>query len=339
MRIPYRRIEDFQPVDIDRLRPKGSYDQLIEKRSHAIDGLIAEYGKIPDDLLKSRVCPLCGADDFRDELHKDHLTLVRCNPCGHVYVNPVFDEEHYKEIYRSEDYQRIVRDLGEASHAYRVERFGKERVGIMERFFDLREDAKPRYLDIGCSTGFVVEAARDRDWNAMGVDLNPSAIEFGRKRGLDLFNGALEDMDFEPGSFDAVSLFDVLEHLFDPRAIAEAAVRLLRPGGLLFLYLPNYDSASRILMGSEAHFIWPTHHLNYYNIQTAADFLERLGLEIAFVQTEGLDIADFIWRESGVENKDTALLEEIADKLQFFINAGGYGKNLRILGRLRNVGE
>ena len=149
----------------------------------------------------------------------------------------------------------------------------------------------------------------------------------------DLRPVALEDCGFEPGSFDAVSLFDVLEHLIDPAATLRACARLLRPGGIVFLYVPNYDSASRLLMGQAAHFIWPTHHLNYYTPATARDLLARHGLDAAYVATEGLDIVDYLWYRREVLGKSDDGVEEIADQLQFFVNAGAYGKNLRVIGR------
>jgi 2-polyprenyl-3-methyl-5-hydroxy-6-metoxy-1,4-benzoquinol methylase len=191
----------------------------------------------------------------------------------------------------------------------------------------------PRFLDVGCSTGFVVEAARDAGWEAIGIDLNPSAIEFGRTRGLDLRTAALEDGGFADRSFDAVALFDVLEHLHDPRKTLDACVRLLRPGGIVFLYVPNYDSASRLLMGADAHFIWPTHHLNYYTPATMQDLLARSGLDTVYVATEGLDIVDYLWYRREMHGAADAGVDAIADRLQFFINAGAYGKNLRVIGR------
>jgi 2-polyprenyl-3-methyl-5-hydroxy-6-metoxy-1,4-benzoquinol methylase len=258
------------------------------------------------------------------------MRLVRCAACDLVYVSPTFDEAHYKAVYASQEYQDIVRDLGIKSHEYRVERFGRERVALMARHLDA---PRPRYLDVGCSTGFVVEAARDAGWEACGLDLNPSAVEFGRSRQLDLRTEALEDAAFEPGSFDAVSLFDVLEHLLDPVQTLRAAVRLLRPGGIVFLYVPNYDSASRLLMGKDAHFIWPTHHLNYYTPETIRDLMAREGLDTVYVATEGLDVADFLWYRREVHGKTDDGVEEIADLLQFFVNAGAYGKNLRVIAR------
>jgi hypothetical protein len=69
------------------------------------------------------------------------------------------DEAHYLEVYASQEYQDIVKDLGIKSHDYRVERFGRERVRLMTR----TSMRGPRYLDVGCSTGFVVEAAARPD--------------------------------------------------------------------------------------------------------------------------------------------------------------------------------
>jgi 2-polyprenyl-3-methyl-5-hydroxy-6-metoxy-1,4-benzoquinol methylase len=330
MNIPYRHRSEYQPVDISKLRPGESYGQLIAKRTHPIDELVRQHGRIPEDLLQERACPTCGSTDARHELDKDHMSLVRCNGCDLVYVSPTFDEAHYREVYASQEYQEIVRELGISSHQYRVERFGKERVGLMAPHL---ATPKPRYLDVGCSTGFVVEAARDAGWDATGIDLNPSAIEFGRERGLDLRAVALEDAGFADASFDAVSLFDVLEHLIDPVRTLRACVRLLKPGGIVFMYVPNYDSASRFLMGKDAHFIWPTHHLNYYTPTTLRDLVVREGLETVYVATEGLDLVDYLWHRRHVLGKEDGGIEEIADQLQFFVNAGAYGKNLRVIAR------
>jgi 2-polyprenyl-3-methyl-5-hydroxy-6-metoxy-1,4-benzoquinol methylase len=331
--IPYRRASEYQPVDVSKLRPGSSYKSLIEKRTHPIDELVARFGRIPDELLTRRACPTCGSTEETLELEKDHMRIVRCKVCDLVYVNPTFDEVHYKQVYASQAYQDIVRDLGINSHEYRMNRFGSERVQMMAEHLRPTNGRPPRYLDVGCSTGFVVEAARDKGWEAIGIDLNPSAIDFGRSRGLDLRTVALEDAGFAPRTFDAVSLFDVLEHLLDPRRTLSACADVLAPGGILFLYVPNFDSASRLLMGPNAHFIWPTHHLNYYTPTTIRDLMLRHSLTPELIVTEGLDIEDYIWYRREVLNRDADGLTEIADVVQFLANAGCYGKNLRVIAR------
>jgi SAM-dependent methyltransferase len=130
-----------------------------------------------------------------------------------------------------------------------------------------------------------------------------------------------------------VSLFDVLEHLLDPVRTLRACTRLLRNGGIVFLYVPNYDSASRLLMGKDAHFIWPTHHLNYYTPATIRDLMTRESLDTVYLATEGLDVADYLWYRREVQGRADEGIEEIADLLQFFVNAGAYGKNLRVIAR------
>ena len=97
--------------------------------------------------------------------------------------------------------------------------------------------------------------------------------------------------------------------------------------------MPNYDSASRLLLGADAHFIWPTHHLNYYTPETASNLLSRHGLEVERLTTEGLDIVDYVWSRREVAGEDVTAIERIADTLQFLVNAGAYGKNLRVVAR------
>lgn len=331
MQITYRRPEEYIPVDLEKLRPARSYEKLIDRRSAPVDVLIEKYGYIPQEFLSERSCPNCAFNQTQHEMEKDHLHLVRCKRCNLVFVNPIFDEVHYHQIYSSETYQEIVRDLGEASHEYRMSRFGVERVSIMRRYLS-SEIPSPTYLDVGCSTGFVVEAAAKVGWRATGVDLNPSAVEFGKRRGLDLSLCSLFEAGFESEYFNVISLFEVLEHLPDPKKILEHTLSLLKPGGIIFIYVPNYDSASRILLGKDAHFLWPTHHLTYYTIETISYLLHSFNLKIEMVMTEGLDIFDYLYFvRNQSSHAETGLLQEIADKLQFFINAGSYGKTLRIL--------
>lgn len=332
LEIRYRKFESYKSVNLENLRPKDSYGKLLESRTHSIDQFIKDYGRIPSDLLAHRACPNCSGGGKIKELSKDHLELVRCKDCDLVYVDPIFNEEHYKNAYKSQEYQQVVRDLGEESHCYRVQRFGVERVEVMKKY--LRSVGPPCFLDIGCSTGFVVEAARLAGWDAQGIDLNPSAVEFGRRRGLELQNIALQDLDAQSATFDAIGLFDVLEHVVEPKKLLERSIYLLKPGGIIFLYVPNYDSASRLLMGKEAHFIWPTHHLTYFTPITVKKFIESMGLKLEMMVTEGLDIFDYIWAQEHIHGKKMQVVSEIADRLQFFINGALWGKNLRVLARI-----
>jgi len=107
MEIPYRKVSEYQPVDVARLRPGGSYKQLIEKRTHPIDELVRVHGRIPPDLLQPRPCPTCGSQEARAEIDKDHMQILRCAVCDLVYVSPTFDAAHFV---RAKQYGRRQRE-------------------------------------------------------------------------------------------------------------------------------------------------------------------------------------------------------------------------------------
>ena len=215
MQVRFRPYSELKSVDISKLRPAGAYKALMEKRTYPVDKLIEKYGKIPGEMLKDRKCPICSSGSSKLEMQKDGHDIKRCCECEIVYVSPVFSSAHYLEIYNEEDYKELSKIYTNQSHEYRLERFGRERVERMAQY--LQNEIKiPSYLDVGCSTGFTVEAAQEAGWNAIGIDLNSSCIEFGQSRGLNLICEDLFASGFEEGSFDAISLFDVLEHLVDP---------------------------------------------------------------------------------------------------------------------------
>lgn len=328
MELPLKPISEYNEIDLEQLRPKDSYGTLISKRNHNLDKLISVHGKIPREYLSVRNCPNCEEPEHVPELRKDSLDLVKCTSCDTIYVNPIFNEKYYEDTYKSEEYQQVVSELGHSSHNYRVQRFGKERVERISQFFSGREEIS--LLDVGCSTGFVVQAAQELGWKALGIDLNPSAVNFGKSLGLQLENKRIQDI--EGITFDAIGMFDVLEHVPYPKEILDHAYRLLKPGGIVYIYVPNYNSASRVLMGADAHFIWPSHHLTLYTPATLQLQLENSNFKFEWFETEGLDMFDYIWY---LKNKsdNTGMLDKIADKLQFFINSSGYGKNLRMIGR------
>ena len=330
MNIPYRKFEDYLPVDTSKMRPKDSYKDLIKRRAFATEGLVEKYGKIPEDMIHYRPCPNCRSEKNVPELEKDYLKVVKCANCGLVFVNPVFSENFYDQMYASEIQQEIIKKLHEDSHEYRKERFGKERIKLMSRFV---KGPKISYLDIGASSGYTVEAAAEVGWDAIGTELNPSAVKFAQVRGVNVIEGGLDHVDIKDKKFDVISLFDVLEHILEPMELLQAVLNNLADDGILVLYLPNYTSASVMLLGLDSHTIRPTHHLTYFTPETIISFLDSAGMNVEYMITEGLDIADYIWRKEALDNKDMSALKEIQDKLQFFVNAGGYGLNLRGIAR------
>jgi SAM-dependent methyltransferase len=134
-----------------------------------------------------------------------------------------------------------------------------------------------RVLDVGCGTGSHLDAARRLGWEAYGVEISPAASQIARETlGLAVVTGALEDAGYPDAHFDVVSLFHVLEHLPDPVGTLREVARVLRPGGLALLAVPNHRSLAAFAFRSR-WFPWEVpRHLYHFSPASLAALLDRV---------------------------------------------------------------
>jgi SAM-dependent methyltransferase len=255
-------------------------------------------GAVPgknEELLEHVSCALCGADDaetiyeaqydrekdvdlvqkFRasgDELLIDRL--VRCRRCGLQYVNP-----------------RLRGDLILTSYTEGEDATYVSQLAARERTFDaaLTEierlaGGKGRLLDIGTAAGAFVAAAVKRGWNAEGCEPNRWLGEWGsRHYGIRIRQGSVFDQDYAEGTFDVVTLWDVIEHTPDPRAVLDRCRALLKPGGLLIVNYPDIGSWIARLLGRRWLFLTSV-HLWYFDRTTIARLMETGGFEVQAIR-------------------------------------------------------
>jgi SAM-dependent methyltransferase len=97
-----------------------------------------------------------------------------------------------------------------------------------------------RLLDVGCGYGFFLHYMAQRGWRTQGIEISSIGRKIGRERfGIDVSTSSFPRSDWLDGSYDAISLFYVIEHLPDPIMVMKEAHRLLRPGGVLLLRWPH----------------------------------------------------------------------------------------------------
>lgn len=101
------------------------------------------------------------------------------------------------------------------------------------------ERAGGRVLDAGCGVGAYLERLSDRAQAAYGLEYDRARAEEAGRRAQGVLQAAAEDLPLAPHSFDLILSHEVLEHVVDDRAAAAEAVRVLRPGGRLLLFVPN----------------------------------------------------------------------------------------------------
>ena len=230
---------------------------------------------------------MCGADcgtllfEGADLFHAGagRFRLLTCQGCGHIYQNPRPTADTI-DMYYPDTYMPFQKAIADEPRWWRRldRRYGRYRRCVAVH----RAAGGPgRLLDVGCATGIFLDGMRRFGWDVRGVEPSRVAAEYARRRfGLAVFCGRLEEAGFADRSFDAITLWDVLEHVHEPRQMLSAIARLLRPGGLLVLSLPNPDSLEAWLLGR----FWAgwdlPRHLNLFRPLLLRAHLAKLGFGV-----------------------------------------------------------
>lgn len=231
-------------------------------------------------------CNLCHADDTRvlfegrDRLHglPGAFTVVQCQQCGLVYLNPrpTMGEigVYYPDDYEPHVFLRRIRRsrLARLDYYYGL---GKRRNAI-EKFVQ-----SGRMLDVGCGNGGFLYYMREHGWEVQGEELSQSAADYARQElGLTVFLGELCDAAFPSSHFDVVTLWNVLEHLHDPAATLAEIKRILKPEGLLVVAVPNLASWDARLFGMTWVGYDVPRHLYIFTPETLEALLNQAGFHI-----------------------------------------------------------
>ena len=169
--------------------------------------------------------------------------IQRCQDCGFGLTTPVLSEEkikqYYPSTYHGDTVQTIEAFLSGELQRSRSWKGEKEKVDLVQRFVD-----KGRILDVGCADGKFLWALDPEKWDRTGVGFAEHTVRLVNDKipDLTLIEGDLFSDKLSENSFDVITFWHVLEHLPQPRAVLERTHKLLRPGGWLFISLPNFDS-------------------------------------------------------------------------------------------------
>jgi SAM-dependent methyltransferase len=236
-------------------------------------------------------CPVCGASADRDFLCASgdggrEYRLGQCDCCSMVYLNPRPDESSVAALYPPEyaPYQPPAR------RRRRFLRSARDRFGLRERNLSDRIPLRPGglLLDYGCGSGWFAAQMRDRGWYAVGMDFSPHAVEAARRNfGLTAIHGRLPHPAVPSGTADVVTLRAVLEHVHDPGKLLAAVSDVLRPGGWLFVSVPNLSGWGFRRFGRSWSQLDLPRHLLHFTPATLRSLVERHGFAVERAATPG----------------------------------------------------
>jgi len=234
-------------------------------------------------------CNLCNNNETTLLFTKDGYNHVKCNLCGLIYVNPRlrYSRGNLDSFYASnEDPEGLIKSLLHRAYSARRQKIFCAELKKMERYRKLN-----RILDIGCSFGGFLNAAKNRGWEAKGIETVYNVGKYGKELyNLDIFFGTLEEAGLAPASFDVIRLNNIIEHIPLPSQFLADVNKLLRKGGLLSISTPNYDSYSVSICGKEWIYFDGQHHIVLFTPTTLREILDKNGFTPVLLSTRGFHI-------------------------------------------------
>lgn len=300
-------IENFN----ERLKFKNSFDGNLvygAKKFHsktnrigdgkpASGGILKEYAEVVDDTKLDRykrkdifweeinLCPVCGSDKKEFFLNRIGLDIYRCQDCTHRYLSPRVKINKAIELYQNDS---TSADIYKSSLQEELDtkkcNYG---IKLIEK---LNSNKKNKIMDVGCGTGLFLKLAEKNGWKeCIGIDANSSYIDSyieDGKPGLKYINSTFESLDLNKvgKDYDCISLWNVLEHLYDLHAMIESFTKILKKDGLIFIMVPNVESlVTRLSRSNSPTFNWQ--HVSNFSPASLKRLFELHGFKEVFFET------------------------------------------------------
>jgi SAM-dependent methyltransferase len=280
-------------------------------------------------MVHHNVCPLCSSESIYLHLRctdhfisKEEFDLFRCPVCDFIFTQDYPEENNISRYYESENYISLSdTSKGFSNKVYHLARntmLVKKR-NIIRNVTGLK---RGNLLDIGSGTGHFANIMKLAGWQVKGIEINEKARNSSIMRfGLEII-GTDRISDLESESFDCITLWHVLEHFHDPFKYASDITRLLKPGGLCLIALPNCSSYDAKYYGPYWAAYDVPRHLWHFNPVTFNKFSEKTGFVLENLKILPLDLFYIAILSERYKGSKTAFLTGILKALYFaFLSA------------------
>ena len=247
--------------------------------NHASEIAISQ-ARTPDQ----RNCPVCAAQNplnwmtAPDRFHgrTKQYQLLRCVSCSLVWLDDPPSKSEMGMHYGL-DYDRTISTAAKAPDHW----FGRR-----DELLRLKPGGGA-LLDLGCASGGFLSTLKGPSWELFGIEMSEDAAQVARTRcGAEVFVGDVQDAPFAPETFDAITCFNVFEHVYEPREVLARVSSWLKPGGIFLTMMPNIDSAGARIFKSYWYGLELPRHLYHFSPKTLNALAQSVGLREVFVTTQ-----------------------------------------------------
>jgi SAM-dependent methyltransferase len=233
----------------------------------------------------TQVCNNCGGPlrsrypHVVDPQTRETFEISACERCGLGHTLP-----------QPED---LGRYYGPAYHGGRHGFTARYCLWRRERFVFPRTGPSGRLLDVGCGDGSWLLTARDHGWQTVGTELAP---KLARENGLEVY----ETLDDVKGEFDVATMWHSLEHMRDPHATVAKIAALTKPGGWIFIAVPDAEGLQAQLFGEKWFHLDVPRHLFHFGARSLRQLLLGAGYSVQHVWHQELELDLFGWAQSAL---------------------------------------
>lgn len=201
--------------------------------------------------------------------------IVKCVGCGLVRLEPVPTHAELAGYY-SQDYYAYQ----PAKQENRLKKILKKQLKTRIDTHDPEFPQPGEFLDIGCGSGEYLHKFHAKGWEVRGVEPSAFGAQEGRRAGLNIFQGTLVEASLPTNAFDYVRSNHSFEHMPNPTEVLDEIYRILKPGGKLFIGIPNIDSLPFRIFGRYWWYLGAPVHTYNYTVSTISTLIEQAGLAL-----------------------------------------------------------
>lgn len=282
---------------------------------------------LPQNLLTNTPCPLCNSNTFKKMYPKIYPRLVQCQKCNLIYTNPRLKNQYLRKLYSSDYYNNNISDIVGYQN-YQVDEL-QIRQTFKKRLTNINSLCKHgELLDIGCAMGFFMDEAKKQNWQVSGIDISKYAANHAKKSlGLHVDISSLQQTTLPQNKFDLITMWDVIEHLPNPKTALVKLHSALKKNGLLVFSTPNVGSLPAMVTKSKwIGYKLSDEHLTYFSSLTINKLCRDSGFKIIKMHSIGKYVSFSLFANRlHIYNKQLGTVASLINKLVpknffFYIN-------------------
>ena len=236
-------------------------------------------------------CPFCGRSNetyvFPEAVpgKLDAPNYIRCEPCAIYYLNPMPEPEELDHFYRGSVVESEPETLNE--------KVDRKKLKIVERYA-----SRGKILDVGCAKGGFLSSLKIKGWETTGIEpYHPAAHEAGRIKELNIITKKFDEINFPLENFDAVTFWNVFEHIHNPMETIGQVYRILKPGGCVFIAVPSIDCWQLKRFGAQWVGLGAPAHLFLYSRLGITKILKISGFQVLSILPDA-SLDEWCWKNS-----------------------------------------